>query len=100
MKADRLMSTTSLNSGCSRDIVGNEPAVDANPGLALAQILQRVARQSRSDAPMPTILIHVGVRERHSPAGGLVRQVADDLAIDQRLVQAGGPVLAHLEGRR
>src|SRR3954447_24213937 len=81
-------------------VVGNKPAVDANLGLALAQIFQGVARQSRSNALMSSILIHVRVRERDPPAGSLVRQVADDLAIDQCLVEAGGLVLAHLNRAR
>jgi hypothetical protein len=80
------------------DVVGNKSAVDTSLGLALAQVFKRVARQCRSDASVPLVLVHVRVRERDPVAGSLVGQVTDDPAIDQRLVEAGGLVLAHLNG--
>jgi hypothetical protein len=49
---------------------------------------------------MPFVWVHVRVGERDPPAGRLVCQVTDDPAIGQRLVEAGGLVLAHLNGGR
>lgn len=76
------------------------PRGGSNLGLALAQVFQGLARHGRSDAPMPLVFVHVRVRERDPSAGSLVSQVTDDPAIDQRLVEAGGLVLAHLDGGR
>src|SRR4051794_26085519 len=81
-----------------RDEVGNESAVDVDLGLGSAQVFQGEARQGRCDAMVPSIRIHVGVGERGASASGLIRQVADDVAIDQCLVEACCLVLAHLDG--
>ena len=49
---------------------------------------------------MPLVWVYVRVGEHDPSAGRLVSEVADDAAIGQRLVEAGGLVLAYPNGGR